>query len=134
MKPLSPNGSPQPLAISCEGLRILKQELAVYRLVYKDPRTPRLPRFCLVSPSVRLVAFRSHPRLHSRIGHLDDLIIVPGLVIVSAEVDPPEVVADCRRAVTSPSLSFPIQGTDLIISAEEHEHVTWRLCGVNYAF
>ena len=80
--------------------RSLKQELSVYRLVYKDPRTPRLPKILLgLAIGYALLPFDFIPDFIPVIGHLDDLIIVPGLVILALKLIPPEVVADCRRAV-----------------------------------
>jgi uncharacterized membrane protein YkvA (DUF1232 family) len=34
------------------------------------------------------------------IGHLDDLVIVPGLIYLALKMIPDEVVAECRRKVT----------------------------------
>ncbi len=80
--------------------RSLKQELAVYRLVLKDPRTPRLPKLLLsLAVGYALLPFDLIPDFIPVIGQLDDLLIVPGLIILALKLIPPEVVADCRRAV-----------------------------------
>jgi uncharacterized membrane protein YkvA (DUF1232 family) len=80
--------------------RSLKHELSVYRLVLKDPRTPRLPKILLgLAVGYALLPFDLIPDFIPVIGHLDDLIIVPGLVILALKLVPPEIVADCRRAV-----------------------------------
>jgi uncharacterized membrane protein YkvA (DUF1232 family) len=80
--------------------RSLKQELSIYRLVYKDPRTPMLPKILLgLAIGYALLPFDLIPDFIPVIGHLDDLLIVPGLVILALKLIPPEVVADCRRAV-----------------------------------
>ncbi|MBI3756752.1 MAG: DUF1232 domain-containing protein [Deltaproteobacteria bacterium] len=80
--------------------RSLKHELSVYRLVLKDPRTPRLPKILLgLAVGYALLPFDLIPDFIPVIGHLDDLIIVPGLVILALKLIPPEIVADCRRAV-----------------------------------
>ena len=80
--------------------RSLKQELSVYRLVLKDPRTPKPAKILLgLAVGYALLPFDLIPDFIPVIGHLDDLIIVPGLVIVALKLIPPEVVADCRRAV-----------------------------------
>ena len=75
-----------------------KNELKVYKLVAKDQRTPRISKILLglavayaVSP-VDLI-----PDFIPVIGHLDDIIIVPLLVIFALKLIPKEVIADCRR-------------------------------------
>jgi carbonic anhydrase len=35
------------------------------------------------------------------IGHLDDVIIVPGLVVLALRLIPTEIVAECRRKVAA---------------------------------
>ena len=101
MKPLSPNGSPAAFGNQLRrAAQSLKQELSVYRLVYKDPRTPRLPKLLLgLAVGYALLPFDLIPDFIPVIGHVDDLIIVPGLVILALKLIPLEVVADCRRAV-----------------------------------
>ena len=82
-------------------LRWVKRELKVYRLLLGDGRTPMLARvllaiavFYTVSP-VDLI-----PDFIPIIGILDDIIIVPGLVIIVLKLIPKELVEDCRlRAV-----------------------------------
>ena len=78
-------------------LRWVKRELKVYRLLLGDGRTPMLARvllaiavFYTVSP-VDLI-----PDFIPIIGILDDIIIVPGLVIIVLKLIPKELVEDCR--------------------------------------
>ena len=78
----------------------LKTELAVYRLVLKHPRTPRLAKFLLgMAVGYALLPFDLIPDFIPVIGHLDDLVIVPGLVILALKLIPPEVVAECRTTI-----------------------------------
>ena len=80
--------------------RSLKQELTVYQLVYKDPRTPTLAKMLLgLAIGYALLPFDLIPDFIPVIGHVDDLIIVPGLVLLALKLIPPEVVVDCRRLV-----------------------------------
>ncbi len=78
----------------------LKQELEVYRLVLKDKRTPWLARILLGSAvGYALMPFDLIPDFIPLIGHLDDLIIVPGLVFLALKLIPEAVVADARNRV-----------------------------------
>ena len=72
----------------------------MYRLVRKDPRTPMLAKILLgLAVGYALLPFDPIPDFIPVIGHLDDLIIVPGLIILALQLIPVEVVADCRRLV-----------------------------------
>ncbi len=80
--------------------RSFKRELTVYRCMYQDPRTPLLAKMLLgLAIGYALLPFDLIPDFLPVIGHVDDLIIVPGLVLLALKLIPPEVVADCRRLV-----------------------------------
>lgn len=77
--------------------RYLRQHLKVYTLVMKDPRTPKLPRILLwLAVSYTLLPFDIIPDFIPVVGHFDDLIIVPLLVLLALRLIPKEVVSDCR--------------------------------------
>jgi uncharacterized membrane protein YkvA (DUF1232 family) len=77
--------------------RGLKHELQVYQLVLKDPRTPKPAKWLLgLAVGYALLPFDLIPDFIPVIGHLDDVIIVPTLVIIALKLVPAEVVADCR--------------------------------------
>ena len=79
-----------------------KRELQVYRLVLRDPRTPRLAKILLgVAVGYALLPFDLIPDFIPVIGHLDDLLIVPGLVFLALKLIPPEIVAECRQQITA---------------------------------
>lgn len=78
--------------------RELKRRLSLYRLILKDPRTPRLPKVLLMlAIGYTLLPFDLIPDFLPVIGHVDDVIIVPLLIIIALRLIPTEVVEDCRR-------------------------------------
>ncbi len=77
--------------------RNLKREIQVYRLVLKDHRTPRLAKILLgLVVGYVILPFDIIPDFIPVIGQLDDLIIVPALIIVALKLIPKEVVEECR--------------------------------------
>jgi uncharacterized membrane protein YkvA (DUF1232 family) len=79
----------------------LRQEIKVYQLVLKDPRTPKLAKILLgLALGYALLPFDLIPDFIPVIGHLDDLIIVPILVILALKMIPQDVVDDCRDRAT----------------------------------
>lgn len=78
--------------------KTFKRELAVYQRVMCDPQTPRLARWLLgAAVGYALLPFDLIPDFLPVIGHLDDAIIVPGLVALALRLVPPEVIARCRE-------------------------------------
>ncbi len=76
----------------------LKQKLTAYRLILKDSRTPKLAKILLgIAVGYLLLPFDLIPDFIPVVGHLDDLIIVPILVILALRMIPPEVIEDCRN-------------------------------------
>lgn len=78
--------------------RNLKHELRVYQFVLKDKRTPKISKILLgLAIGYLLLPFDLIPDFIPVIGHLDDLILVPLLVIAALKFIPQEVVDDCRK-------------------------------------
>lgn len=77
-----------------------KKEFAVYRLVLKHPHTPLLAKILLgLAIGYALLPFDLIPDFIPVIGHLDDLVIVPGLVVLALWLIPQTVVDECRKEV-----------------------------------
>jgi uncharacterized membrane protein YkvA (DUF1232 family) len=82
--------------------RKLKNELKVYNLVLKDPRTPKSAKLLLwIAVGYALLPFDIIPDFIPVLGQLDDLIIVPALVIIALKLVPKDVVENCRAKVNS---------------------------------
>ena len=76
------------------------REVVFYRLVLNDPRTPRLSRWLLgVAVAYVLMPLDLIPDFIPVLGQLDDVLIVPGLIVLAMRRVPHEVVDDCRRLV-----------------------------------
>jgi len=79
-----------------------KREVAVYRLVLRDPRTPRLARWLLgAAVAYTLSPIDLIPDFIPVLGHLDDLVVVPLLAWMGLRLIPSEVVAECRERVAN---------------------------------
>lgn len=84
--------------------RQFKRQVAIYRLVARHPRTPRLARWLLVAAlGYALMPFDLIPDWIPVLGLLDDLIILPLLVWLALRSVPPEVYAECRARVEETS-------------------------------
>ena len=77
--------------------RNLRKEINAYKLVLKDERTPIMAK-CLLGLAVGyvLMPFDLIPDFIPVIGHLDDAVIVPALVVLALRMIPKEVIDDCR--------------------------------------
>ena len=81
-------------------LRKLQNELKVYRLIVKDNRTPKVAKFLLALAIFYAISpLDLIPDFIPVIGFLDDIIIVPGLVLLALRLTPRVIVDECRGRV-----------------------------------
>lgn len=80
--------------------RQFKTDLKVYRLVLKDSRTPMMAKVVLgAAVGYALMPFDLIPDFLPVVGHLDDVIIIPGLVYMALKLIPKELVEEHRARV-----------------------------------
>lgn len=80
----------------------LKQEIKVYQMVMQDTRTPNLSKILLgIAVGYVLLPFDIIPDVIPIIGHVDDAIIVPALILMALRNVPPSVLDDCRLRAAS---------------------------------
>jgi uncharacterized membrane protein YkvA (DUF1232 family) len=80
--------------------RAFKRELTVYRRVLADARTPRATKIFLgLAVGYLCMPFDLIPDFIPVLGHLDDAVIVPGLVYIALRFLPPELVMEHRTHV-----------------------------------
>jgi uncharacterized membrane protein YkvA (DUF1232 family) len=81
----------------------LRQHLTFYTAIYRDPRTPWLAR-CLLGAALAYLAlpFDLIPDFLPVIGHLDDVLIVPGLIFLALRLVPSEIYDDHRQRLLVP--------------------------------
>lgn len=78
-----------------------RQQLALYTAMYRDPRTPRLARGLLGAALVYMaLPFDLIPDFLPVIGHLDDVLIVPGLILLALRLIPREVQDEHRQRLS----------------------------------
>jgi uncharacterized membrane protein YkvA (DUF1232 family) len=89
--------------------RAFKRELVVYRRVLADERTPLAAKIFLgLAVGYLCMPFDLIPDFIPVLGHLDDVVIVPGLVYFALRFVPRELVAEHRARVIK--LALPSGG------------------------
>ena len=81
----------------------LRQRLTLHTAIYRDPRTPWLAR-CLLGAALAYLAlpFDLIPDFLPVVGHLDDVLIVPGLIFLALRLVPSEIYDDHRQRLLMP--------------------------------
>lgn len=78
----------------------LKARVAYYRALYGDPRTPWTARVLLwLAIGYTLLPVDLIPDFIPVVGHLDDLIIVPALLLIALRLIPAEVKQEHAREI-----------------------------------
>ena len=82
-----------------------KAEVKVYQRALTDKRTPGLARRLLkFAVAYVLSPIDIIPDFIPVIGHIDDVIIVPMLIVIAIRMIPKQVIADCReKNIVSPA-------------------------------
>lgn len=76
-----------------------RREIKTYQLVLKHPQTPKLSKWLLgLAVGYAVMPFDLIPDFIPVLGHLDDIIIIPVLVIMAMKMIPKSVVEECRKA------------------------------------
>ena len=75
----------------------IRRQIKVYQMVMKDGRTPTLSKILLgLAVGYLLLPFDIIPDFVPVVGHLDDAVIVPALVLLALRYVPQAVLDDCR--------------------------------------
>ena len=78
--------------------RNIKNEIKVYQAVIKDKRTPLLGKILLgMAIGYFFLPFDLIPDFIPIVGHLDDIVIIPTLVIIALKIIPKEIVEEHRN-------------------------------------
>ncbi len=78
--------------------RNVKTEIKIYQAVIKDKRTPLLGKFFLgMAVGYFFLPFDLIPDFIPIVGHLDDIVIIPALVIIALKIIPKEIVDEYRN-------------------------------------
>ena len=76
----------------------IAQEVNTCRFVFKDARTPLLPKWLLgLAIAYAIMPFDLIPDVIPVLGYVDDVIIIPGLITLAYTMIPKYIIAECRQ-------------------------------------
>jgi len=79
-------------------VRRFSQEIEFYKRILRNPRTPRVSKVLLgVAIAYAVSPIDLIPDFIPVIGYLDDLIILPLLILVAIRLIPRSVIMECRQ-------------------------------------
>lgn len=85
-------------------IKTFKTEITIYRSVLTDKRTPFIGKLFLgLAVGYLLLPFDFIPDFVPVIGELDDILIVPLLVVIALKLIPKELIQEYRKKLTSSS-------------------------------
>ncbi len=78
----------------------IKKEIKIYKLLLNDARTPRSAKILLgLAIGYFFLPFDLIPDFIPVIGHIDDAIIIPSLILLALKIIPKELIEECRKRV-----------------------------------
>ena len=79
-------------------IRRFSQEVEFYKRVLRNPRTPRVSKVLLgVAIAYAVSPIDLIPDFIPVIGYLDDLIILPLLILIAIRLIPRSIIIECRQ-------------------------------------
>ncbi|MDD5109728.1 MAG: YkvA family protein [Patescibacteria group bacterium] len=81
-----------------------KREIGVYRCVLRHPKTPKMAKWVLAAAVAYTISpIDLIPDFIPLLGQLDDLIIVPSLILIARMLIPADIIAECRKSALAHS-------------------------------
>lgn len=78
--------------------KVFKREIATYRIALSDSRTPLMAKIFLgLAVGYAVLPFDIIPDFIPIVGQLDDLILLPVLLLIARAFIPKEVLSDARK-------------------------------------
>lgn len=75
----------------------LKRELSYYQRVYHHPKTPTIAKiFLWLAIGYLLMPFDLIPDFIPIIGHLDDMVVIPLLILLAIKLIPKNILSECK--------------------------------------
>ena len=80
----------------------IRREIAVYDAIRRHLRTPKFPKVLVgVAVAYAISPIDPIPDFVPVVGHLDDVVIVPLLVVAALKLIPEDVIAECKATVAA---------------------------------